>query len=303
MQIHHNMKGKVSSIRHFMLEDGPGIRTVVFFSGCPLRCMWCSSPRTWTADPAVLFNKHKCIGCGTCFSVCDSNAVSLDGDYKILHKNCIACGNCVEFCPSKALSMSGTEVDVDYVMSEIEKDIDYYTISGGGVTISGGEVLNQAKFALEILERCRLRNIHTAVESCGFAPWETFCRILESIDVLKIDIKCMDEADHIKWTGQSNQIILHNIEMAAKEGLCDIIISLPLVPGYNDSLSNLEKTAQFMNENGLKRVHILPFHKLGLHEYEELDLNYPAADIPVPGSEEIKRAQQVFSDHGIEFIK
>jgi len=302
MQSENQPMGIITSIKRFMLEDGPGIRTVVFFGGCPLRCTWCSSPQTWMTNPVIMYSKRKCVLCGRCSQACRFDAILQDPEKRVNRELCRACGACVDSCPPKALRWSNRPMRVDEVMQEIERDADFYETSGGGVTLSGGEATVQPEFACALLQECKLRGIHTAVESCGHIRWENMEQIIQFADLLKIDIKNMDEAAHKAITGVSNQLILKNIERAAATQQCEIVINVPLVPDFNDSPENLTATAAFMVQNKLRTVHLLPFHKLGLLEYEELNMPCPSKDFPTPTVEALAMAKQIFLDHSIDVI-
>lgn len=291
--------GTIFNIQRYSIHDGPGIRTTVFLKGCPLSCWWCHNPESQKYGVQLVLWKERCIGCGGCNSVCPEGAISGGGFPPVIDsEKCSGCGLCAEECPAVALEMVGKTVSSDYVMKEIEKDLIFYDQSGGGVTFSGGEPLMQPEFLAEILEKCKARDIHTAVDTCGYANWEVLSGIAGLTDLFLYDIKHMDDLVHTRTVGVSNRIILENLGKLARVH-SNIIIRFPLVPGINDDRANIEKTAQFISRVGIREVNILPYHNTGMDKYARLGRNYRLTDTREPSKELTDKACEIFSEYGI----
>ncbi len=291
--------GIVAGIKKFMRSDGPGIRSVVFLKGCGLRCLWCSSPQTWRLAPQVIFLKNKCIACGKCGTICETGAIDPSGVHRVDYAKCTACGKCVALCAPQALRFDGKKMSVYEVLDEVMKDADYYKKTGGGVTLSGGEASMQADFAVEILKACKENGIHTALETCGFAAWEDLKKLLVWTDAVFFDVKHMDADEHRKLTGHGNERILENLMKTAREGRSTVAVNVPLIPGLNDSRENLAATARLMMDLKLKKVRVLPFHKLGKHEYEELGISYGADYLKPASRHALDEAKAFFEEQGL----
>lgn len=284
-------KAKVVDIKRFATHDGDGIRTTVFFKGCPLKCVWCHNPEGISPKAQLAYYEHKCINCGTCISVCENQAHSIvDGKHIFNGSLCTACGKCAEHCLSESLKIYGKEYSVDELLPILCEDKDFYDSSGGGVTLSGGECLCQAKFCAELLKRLKDRRINTAVDTCGFAEKETIDKVLPYTDIFLYDIKAIDEEVHIRCTGQSNVQILENIKYIDSQDK-DIEIRIPYVPNYNDN--QLEKAAEFIKTlKNIKNVKILPYHNYAGSKYEALNLKNSLPEM-LPTKEEIQIAEEL----------
>ncbi len=263
--------GIVFDIKKFSIHDGPGIRTTIFLKGCPLSCWWCHNPEGQAMEPELLLRSERCIGCGACLETCEHGAISQDGEQIVTDRACCtACGACVEVCYAGAREIVGREVTVAEVMDEIERDIAFYDQSGGGVTFSGGEPLTQPTFLCQLLQACKERGLHTALDTCGFARWDVLRGVREDVDLFLYDLKLMDDARHRAFTGVSNKPILENLRRLSRHGH-RIVIRLPIIPGINDDEENLQQLGAFATDlPSLERVDLLPYHQIGRDKYRRL---------------------------------
>jgi len=273
-----DLKGCVFNIQRYSIHDGPGIRTTVFLKGCPLRCLWCQNPESQRKDPEILLFKDKCTRCGKCVEVCPTGASSLSAGSSLIDRSkCTGCGKCVDVCPNEARTLVGKSMTVEEVVKEVKKDTSFYNKSGGGVTISGGDALAQPEFSLAILKECKEAGIHTAIETTGYAPWATLEKLLKYTDFVLYDIKQMDSEKHYEGTKTRNPLILENARLVSK--MKPMKVRIPLIPGYNDSVENVRKTACFVrDELGIKDLEVLAYNKLGEAKYDRLDKTGPHYD-------------------------
>lgn len=293
--------GYVAGIKRFMRGDGPGVRSTVFLKGCGLRCLWCSSPQTWHTLPQVVFLHSKCIGCGKCLTACPLGAIRATG-HRVDYSLCDACGKCASLCAPKALRFDGTLMRVEEVLDEVLRDASYYTRTGGGVTLSGGEAAVQFRFSAAILSGLKEKGIHTALETCGQVPRENLEALLPLTDIVYFDIKHMDADRHQDLTGQDNRLILQNLELCVRAG-SNVVLNLPLIPGCNDSPENLEALASHMRLLGLDRLRVLPFHRLGAHEYEELGMEWPSRELVPQSPGKLARATGLLEQMGVKIVE
>ncbi|MGC8833939.1 MAG: glycyl-radical enzyme activating protein, partial [Armatimonadota bacterium] len=239
--------GLVFNIQRFCLHDGPGIRTTVFFKGCPLNCLWCHNPESQSMHPELLFHADRCTGCARCIRVCPNSAVELRSAPPVYlnRELCRTCGACVEVCPAEARAVSGRWMTAEEVLAAAERDRRYYTASGGGITLSGGEPTLQLDFAEAVLKLAKAADLHTCVDTCGFAPWEAFERLLPLTDLFLYDLKAISPELHLSTTGADNRPILDNARRLAASG-AEIVFRIPVVPGINDSAEELHAIAAFL---------------------------------------------------------
>lgn len=295
-------KGLISKIERFSLHDGPGVRTLIVTKGCPLRCLWCSSPHTQGTAPELLYISGSCQGCGRCIPACPQQAVSPAGDGRLVKTDrnaCRGCGACVAACPNRAREITGQFYTAEELLREAEKDAAFYRRSGGGVTVGGGEAAWQADFTGEFLRLCQSRHIHTAMETSALAPWKKLAPLFHRLDLVYIDIKHMEEGRHRELTGAGNRLILENIRQAAR--ICEVILRLPVVPGQNDSPENVLDTARFARDLGknLLRLELLPYHPFGMHRYDELERSYGLAATQPPSDAHMEGLQERARTAGI----
>ncbi|HCO93628.1 MAG TPA: glycyl-radical enzyme activating protein [Phycisphaerales bacterium] len=264
-------KGLVFDIKKYAIHDGPGIRTTVFFKGCPLQCLWCHNPESWKSRAELGFRKSRCTGCGQCVEACSHEAISLIESRPVTDaEKCVLCGRCVDVCPAGARQIIGRETTVSEVMVEVERDVIFYDQSGGGVTFSGGEPLMQPDFLLALLKQCRTVNIHTAVDTSCYAEPEIVELVAGRADLFLCDIKHMDNEMHERFTGVGNNLILENIRRISQADK-KIVIRIPIIPGFNDDSENIEATGQFAALlPGVGRIDILPFNRGGAEKSARL---------------------------------
>lgn len=293
-------KGIIFNIQKFSVHDGPGIRTTVFFKGCPLNCLWCHNPESQNMNPEVMYYSRRCVGCGACASKCPNSALSIKDNLIVSDiKSCTACGLCVKLCPSNAREIAGYSACTEYVMDEIRKDLIFYEESGGGVTFSGGEPLMQYKFLSELLCMCRQEGIDTALDTSGYAPWQVLERISSNVNLFLYDIKLMDDEKHKRYTGVSNEIILENIKKLSSLG-SRIFARIPIVPGINDDKENISLAGSFLSGLNIEQVNLLPYHNISADKYSRLSREYELKDLPVPSEELILNAASILKSFGLK---
>ena len=285
------IRGTVFKVERLAVHDGPGIRTVVFLKGCPLRCRWCAAPESQASAPELLIDPERCVGCGACVEACPAGAVSIDaaGAVRTDRSRCEGCGACVRACPSGARAISGRTVTLVEILAEINNDEVFYHRSGGGVTVSGGEPLAQPEFTRAILTASARLGRHTAVETCGLAPWDTLASILPVLDLIFFDLKHIDPRAHRDLTGAENRLILENLKKIGETaGAPPVVVRIPLVPGLTDTPENIDGTGQFLaGVGGVERVEILPYHRYGVHGYGRLGREYDLAALQPPSADHL----------------
>jgi pyruvate formate lyase activating enzyme len=289
--------GVITEIKKFATHDGPGIRSTVFLKGCPLRCEWCANPETQMLYLQLYYIAKRCKQYGECVNICPEGAISIDREHKVDRSKCTCCMKCVQECPHGAFRQVGMRTTVADVMKEIEKDMPFYGREGG-ITLSGGEPLFQPEFAVSLLKRCKERKISTVLDTCGFAPSDVVIEAMAHTDLALLDIKHMDTAQHKQATGVDNHLILQNAEIMAR--MTRVRISLPLIPGFNDSAFNLSETAKFVSCVGIDHVDINPFHILGSDKYICLGLDSPYKQIGTVKQHDLSRAKEIFEKFGIK---
>jgi len=297
------MKGVITEIQRFSLNDGPGIRTTVFFKGCNMRCAWCHNPETINPEPEIMFTELNCIGCLKCIGVCHSGAqTEIGGLHAFDRDKCTGCGKCAEICYAEAMTVSGKEMSVAEIMREVEQDRIYYSRSGGGITLSGGEATCQPAFARELMKACRESHIQTGLETNMLAPYEELEPLLELTDILMADIKLIDDGAHREWTGVGNKRIMENLRRACGEirGGLKIIIRTPLVPGITDSDENIAGIAEFISGlNGVLDYELLNYNPLGDVKYRGLGMENRNAALKPLGADRLEALKKVAEGSGV----
>ena len=293
-------EGVVFDIKRMSIDDGPGFRTVIFMKGCPLNCIWCHSPESNKKDPELVFYDTKCIRCKRCFKICPKNALQIteNGQIKIDREKCVVCGRCAQICYVGALEIKGKRTSVQEVYQEIIKDRIFYETSGGGVTFSGGEPTMQDKFLLSTLKKCKNNGINTALDTCGYASKDVFEKITPYIDTFLYDLKHMDDKMHKKFTGKSNKRIIDNLKMLAEAGK-NIIISVPVIPGYNTSKKNILETMALMKKLNLKELRVLNFNKMAGSKYSWLGKEFPLNNLEPMNEEWLSAIHSLGAKQGL----
>ena len=276
-KVDYEMEGVLFNIQRYSLHDGPGIRTIPFFKGCPLSCKWCSNPESQHPKPELIFKKSDCIRCGKCIEACKQQALSVSNAFFIVRERCIQCGKCTQVCPTQALEMKGKRMTVADVMRELQKEENLYRRSGGGITLSGGEPLAQPDFARELLKACKEKGWHTAMETTGFTTPEVIAEVFPYVDLALTDIKAINPAIHLANTGIENSQILENLLRISF--LTKTIVRIPVIPGVNDNPEEIHNIAEFARlMSNVDTLHLLPYHSFGENKYGLLGRIYPMGE-------------------------
>ena len=270
------MKGTIINIQHYAVQDGPGIRTLVFFKGCPLKCAWCCNPESQSPGSQLRYISYRCKQCMECVSACTNSGVSSEeGHMSHSFELCNECNSkiCIDKCNYDAVALTGKDISSEELLASIAADISFYRNSGGGVTFSGGEPFAQHEFLVEMLQKCKALDIHTAIETCGWASEKALRKAIPYTDLFLFDLKIADPDLHLEFTRKPVGPILANLELLSSEK-ADIIIRFPVIAGITDSTNNLEGIAAIMYSNNLKQINLMPFHSLGTDKYEEHGMKY-----------------------------
>ena len=300
-------KGIIFNIQKYNMYDGPGIRTIVFFKGCPLRCKWCSNPESQRRRCDVLLKKDLCVSCGACVPVCPSGIHALAGaqqEHTVnRERDCISCGRCVKACPQGALAIAGESKGISELLEVVEQDWPFYQSSGGGLTVGGGEPMLQPEAVANLLLACKHKGINTAMETCGYARAEVVRKLAEVVDLFLFDIKHMNAEKHYALTGVRNETILANLTWLLENG-SNVRIRMPLLKGYNDDAEELHAVGKFLHNyigmKNLKGVDLLPYHKMGVGKYAQLDMDYPIKDNPVLDDQDIATIEGILRGYDLD---
>jgi pyruvate formate lyase activating enzyme len=292
-------KGIVFDIQRYSVHDGPGIRTLVFFKGCPLRCRWCQNPESLDPEREIAFFANKCIGCGECAKACPKDAIVFEDSGRIDRKLCDRCGQCTEICYAEALSIVGKEYDVQSLLDVVERDRPFYEQSGGGVTVSGGEPTLQLDFLLEFLRAAKAAGLHTVIETCGAFAWNKFKTLLPYLDVIYFDLKVIDANEHKRLTSASNTRILANARKIVEAGR-RVVFRVPLVPDMTATDKNISDLVEFLTDLKQEEVHLLPYHKMGESKLQRVDSPLQALGLEALSDERLAEIRQRFEDAGIK---
>ncbi len=300
--------GTIFNIQRNQIHDGPGIRTIVFLKGCPLRCVWCSNPESQRIKPELFLYRSKCTLCGKCIEVCPNNASKIiDGTIivdRAICNNCDSIRKCVDACPNSARQIRGEETSVNDIVKQVEKDRTYYFISGGGVTIGGGEPLFQPEFTMNLLQSCRKKGLHTAIETSGYCRWADLEKVLKCTDWVYYDLKLIDNLKHKEYTGVTNDIILANarkLSEAIGSTQTHLTIRIPIIPGYTDSVDNIVGITEFVKDHvkAATEVEILNYHSYGFGKYEALGRKYGLTAIKTMPEEKMLEIRDLIEAQGM----
>lgn len=294
----------IFDIGRFRNADGPGIRTIIFFKGCPLSCKWCSNPFGLSPKPQLTVNAERCIGCGRCVGVCpNGNNMVVDGRVQVNYQKCTLCQKCILACLVPCRSVSGKEYTAKELFAEAYKDIAFYRRNYGGITLSGGELLMQHEVAEEVLRLCKLNYLNTCIETSGFSTWAALKGVVQYCDTVFFDLKHIDSEKHREFTGVSNEIILENVTRLCEWSLekpFRVIIRIPVIPGYNDNEEALTRAARFIAKlPSNPEVNILPYHNLGTSKYSMIGLDYELNELKMLSHKDnlITRVKETFEEY------
>lgn len=290
----------VANIQKMCVHDGPGIRTTVFFMGCPLKCKWCQNPENLEAKPVILYNKEQCVLCGACVQACREHGNKIEGEnLSIQRSRCVGCGECVKQCLTEARILCGKKMSVQELYEEVMKDEIFFRTSKGGITVSGGEPSLYPEYMNALLGKFQEAGIHTTMETCGFCRREALDIFKDSVDLFLFDLKAYTSETHIKWTGQDNVLIKENLKYLLEKKK-RVIIRIPLIPGVNDG-EEFEKMMEFLKElKEVRQVHILPFHQIGSSKYITSNLKYEMEEAEECSDEITKHCIQIAESYGFE---
>lgn len=295
------MKALISNIQHFNVHDGNGFRTTVFFQGCPLQCKWCQNPELQSREPVMMFRKALCDGRGYCVRSCKSKALvpaKMEEGVYYKKENCVHCGHCEEVCYNGARTLSSHERSIRDVLEECLRERFFYTYHKGGVTLSGGEPLLQVEFSTELLRRLKQENIFTTVETAGYLPFENIKKAAVDTDIFFFDLKLIDQKKQEKWIGAKDSRILDNLRKLTKIHE-RIVIRIPLIPEVNDDEEEFGRLMNFLcTMNGIRYVHLLPFHQLGSSKYEMTGMDYEMKERSEGTKESIRRCRRMAEEQG-----
>jgi len=298
-----SVEGLLLDIDRFASHDGPGIRTTVFLKGCPLSCVWCHSPESRLHAPELIYQAARCTACGLCIDECPHNALAMGAhngkEAAVLDRTlCDACGLCTEVCYPGALKMAGRRVTVGDVVAQVEKDIPYFRSSGGGVTLSGGEPARQERFARHFLAACQERGIHTAMETTGYARWETLSTLAAVTDLFLYDLKFFNDEHHRRYTGVPNRVILENLPKLAEQG-CNIHVRVPCIAGVNDSPEQIGAISRFVSGIGLSQIVLLPYNGAAGAKYEWLGRAFDLSGVETQSDAVMNELAAICRGHGL----
>lgn len=297
----NNYRLTVIEIERFAVHDGPGIRTVVFLKGCPLRCQWCSNPESQQRLAQLFYREDRCVGCGRCAAACPRGNIRLvDGRLRIDRSACVACGHCEEACPNQALWVVGKTMTAGEVISLVLRDKDYYDSSEGGVTFSGGEAFAQFEGLMALLKLAKEAGLRTAVETCGQVPLEHIREALPLVDLFLFDLKHSDPSRLRQATGADWATVYGNLQLIAESAPDKVVVRVPVIPGFNrDALEEIFRIAVNL---GIKRVHLLPYHTLGKDKYKRLGQDYPYPCETMLRKEDLLPEQEMGCRMGLEVV-
>lgn len=293
-------KGLIFNIQKFSIHDGPGIRTTVFFKGCPLKCAWCSNPESQLKNIQILYNFQKCTHCLNCVQACNHHAIKHENNRIVINQDrCVGCLTCVNQCQNKALTHEGEYKDIQDIVNTCLQDIDFYEESNGGITISGGEGMSQPQFLIQLVNELKKHHLHVAIETTGYIEHSLFKQLSPLFDLLLFDIKHYDSQQHYLGTKVHNELIIQNLTWAIKQGI-NVLPRIPIIPDFNASIDDAKGFIILLKRIGIHKVQLLPFHQFGEKKYDLLNRDYSFKNKKALYPEDLKEYQQVFLDQDID---
>lgn len=298
-----DQKVQIMEIERFAIHDGPGIRSVVFFQGCPLHCPWCANPESQQIKTHLFHSESKCTGCGHCLEHCPKQALYVEnGHIRCDQKQCIHCNTCVDGCLQSALKWVGKSCSVGEILKEIGKDDAYYQESQGGVTLSGGEVFTQFSALKSLLTELKKRSYHICIETCGEFETRLLEKVLKDVDLFLFDMKHSRADKLYQVTGGHLDLIKHNIQTIAQYDPDHIIIRVPVIPGFNDDYEVIEEIVEFAHQNNISKVELLPFHNLGKSKYDQMGNTYQYQNVPNMKAADLEKYTDIFLKYHVHGI-
>jgi pyruvate formate lyase activating enzyme len=295
--------GMIFDIKRYAINDGPGIRTAVFLKGCPLDCWWCHNPEGQSGRPQLMFRSNRCKSSQACLDLCPQEAITWNEGPVTNWDACDTCGKCAEVCFAGAREIIGRDMSVDQLMAELSRDIPFYDQSGGGVTFTGGEPMQQKDFLEEALLACKELQIHTTVDTCGHTSWDNFREILPHVNLFLYDVKLINADKHKEYTSVPNRLILDNLHKLSSAA-AHIIVRIPFIPGINDDEDDLRLCGSFLATLPyLNGVELMPYHEIGVAKYQALGMRYRLENTIAPTKEHIVAVEDLFSSYNLPVIK
>lgn len=296
----------ITNIQKFSIHDGDGVRTTVFFKGCPLQCQWCHNPETQRTAAEMMLDESKCVHCSMCEQVCPEGAVKMEDGLPITDMTkCTLCGKCEKFCTGLAREIVGKEYSVKELIKALVKDRMFYEDSGGGVTLSGGEVMAMdIDYILDIAKALKKEDITLTIDTCGYAPYEKFEAVLPYVNTFLYDVKVMDSDLHKEYMGVDNKLILENLIKLSNAG-ARIYIRIPTIKEVNGNDENMQATIDFLKKNNIQvaQVNLLPYHNTGSSKYSKIGKTYEGDNLHAPEKEEMEHFVQLFKNAGFNNTK
>ncbi len=295
-------KGIVFNIQRYSLHDGPGIRTTIFFKGCPLSCWWCQNPESINPHAEVMRQPERCLGCSSCLDTCPEGAVRIGEAGPVIERSlCSRCLKCALVCPADALEAVGREYTTQELVKEALKDRFIFDNSGGGISFSGGEPLLQPEFLQEVLKALKKEGVHTVIDTSGCAPWKVLEQLAVHTDLFLYDIKLIDDLESRKYTGTSSYMAINNLKILTERGF-PVQVRMPVIPSITDHLDNIDAIVKVLKECGLGKLELIPYHNYGTAKYNKLDLEYRPGTLEIPAAEELSKIKARFEKQGIKII-
>lgn len=290
---------RIFNIQRFSIHDGDGIRTTVFFKGCPLSCRWCHNPESLSNKMELLYDAHKCTLCGNCISKCTSNALSINNSTIVRNENCTLCHQCILYCSSQIREIVGRDISLEELLKEVKKDSVFYEESLGGVTLSGGEPMMQIDFVEQFVSLLHKERISVAIDTSGALPFRYFERVAPYVDIFLYDIKHTSTTLHKQYTGVDNVQILSNLVALSKIHQ-NIYVRMPIIEGFNCNVEHINSVISLLKETTIKKIFLLPYHNIASHKYSKLGVEYRDDNLSVPSQEKLNLFSELLTTNGFD---